>query len=128
MGSGFTCRQYLETENEIIRRLLKSSFIHVDETTVNILGENQYVWVLSSNKYVLLKLTQHRDISLLKKLLNGYSDVLISDFFSGYDSVDCLQQKCWVHLIRDLNNDPWKNPYDKEYMEFVVSIPMFLFQ
>lgn len=113
---------YLETENEIVKRLLESSFIHVDETTVNILGENQYVWVLSSNKYVLLKLTQHRDVSFVKELLNGYSGVLISDFFAGYDSVDCLQQKCWVHLIRDLNNDLWKNPFDKEYEEFVVSI------
>jgi predicted RecB family nuclease len=113
---------YEETENKIIEKLLESFFIHADETTVNILGETQYVWVLSSDKFVLLKLTKHRDISIVKELLNGYSGVLISDFFAGYDSVDCIQQKCWVHLMRDLNNDLWKNPFDKEYEDFVVAV------
>ncbi|NQX84896.1 MAG: TM0106 family RecB-like putative nuclease [Flavobacteriaceae bacterium] len=115
-------KYYLETENEIITKLLESPFIHVDETTVSILGETQYVWVLTSDKYVLLKLTKNRDVSIIKELLCEYSGVLISDFFAGYDSVDCLQQKCWVHLIRDLNNDLWKNPFDKEYEKFVSAV------
>lgn len=68
------------------------------------------------------KLTKHRDISVIKELLNGYSGVLISDFFAGYDSVNCVQQKCWVHLIRDLNNDLRKYPFDKEYEGFVTAV------
>ncbi len=113
---------YKETENKIIEKLLESPFIHTDETTVNILGETQYVWVLSSDKFVLLRLTKHRDVSIIKELLNSYSGVLISDFFAGYDSIDCIQQKCWVHLMRDLNNDLWKKPFDKEYENFVVAV------
>jgi hypothetical protein len=44
--------------------------------------------------------------------------VLISDFYGGYDACSCRQQKCLVHLIRDLNDDLWKNPYDVEFEGF----------
>ena len=52
-------------------------------------------------------------------MLNGYGGVLISDFYSGYDSCNCRQQKCLVHLIRDLNDDLWENPYNSEFEGFV---------
>jgi hypothetical protein len=113
---------YEETEKYVIDGLHESSFIHVDETTVSILGENQYVWVFTSDKYVILKLTENRETSIVKNLLQGYKGVLISDFYAGYDSVDCTQQKCWVHLMRDLNNDLWKNPLDEEYENFVCEV------
>ncbi|GAJ03539.1 unnamed protein product, partial [marine sediment metagenome] len=38
----------------------------------------------------------------------------LSDFYSAYDSVNCVQQKCLIHLIRDINNDLFKNPFDEE--------------
>ncbi len=113
---------YKETEDEIIEYILKSPFIHVDETTVNINGEKQYVWIFTTDKYVTLKLTKGRDAVTVKDFLKEYDGVLISDFFAGYDSVDCKQQKCWVHLIRDLNNDLWKNPFDEEYEKVVSEI------
>ena len=40
--------------------------------------------------------------------------MLVSDFYSGYDSLDCPQQKCLIHLIRDFNADVMGNPYDDE--------------
>lgn len=67
-------------------------------------------------------LTKTRDSFIAKDLLEGYKGILISDFYAGYDSFDCMQQKCWVHLIRDINNDLWKNPLDNEYEEFVNSV------
>jgi hypothetical protein len=36
-----------------------------------------------------------------------------ADFFTDYDSLDCLQQKCLVHLIRDLNDGLLADPFDK---------------
>jgi hypothetical protein len=36
--------------------------------------------------------------------------------------VNCKQQKCLVHLIRDLNDDLWKNPFNQEYEAFVGSV------
>jgi len=55
-------------------------------------------------------------------MLDGYGGVLISDFYGGYDSMPCRQQKCLVHLIRDLNDDLWKHPFLSEYEQFVACI------
>jgi hypothetical protein len=44
---------------------------------------------------------------------------LISDFYTAYDSLPCLQQKCLVHLIRDLNDDLRDNPFDEEFKGLV---------
>jgi Transposase IS66 family len=38
-----------------------------------------------------------------------------TDFYNGYDSLPCEQQKCLIHLIRDINNDLGSNPYDEEF-------------
>jgi predicted nucleic-acid-binding Zn-ribbon protein len=113
---------YKETEDIIIQNILSSSFIHADETTVNILGDNQYVWIFTTNKYVTYKFSKTRDAITAKDFLKNYKGILITDFYAGYDSIDCVQQKCWVHLIRDLNNDLWSNPFDKEYEIFVNEI------
>ena len=44
-----------------------------------------------------------------------FKGVLVSDFYSGYESLPCKQQKCLVHLIRDMNDDLMGNPYDEEF-------------
>jgi len=46
-------------------------------------------------------------------------EYLISDFFTGYDSLKCPQQKCLVHLIRDMNEDLLGNGFDNEYKDMV---------
>jgi transposase-like protein len=113
---------YTETSQLISHKLLKSPFIHVDETPVNIRGETQYVWVFTDGHHVLFKLRKTREATVVHELLDSYSGILISDFYLGYDSVKCRQQKCWVHLIRDLNNDLWEVPFDREFEEFVTHV------
>ena len=113
---------YAKTEETIIQKLLDSFFIHVDETPVNMRGKNQYVWVFTDGKEVLFKLSETREAMIVHELLVDYNGILISDFYPGYDSVQCRQQKCWVHLIRDLNNDLWANPFDAEFEIFVLEV------
>jgi hypothetical protein len=113
---------YLKTETIIIERLLKSNFIHADETTINIRGATQYVWVFTNGVYVIFKLSKTRESIVAHEFLKDYKGVLISDFFAGYDNVNCKQQKCWVHFIRDLNNDLWEVPFDKEFETFVLEV------
>jgi len=101
-----------------MKRILKSPFVHVDETKINIQGIDHYVWVFTDGIHVVFRLTETRESTLVQDILNGYGGVLISDFYAGYDSCRCRQQKCLVHLIRDLNDDLWKNPYDQEFEGF----------
>jgi len=118
----YVARYYQETEKKLLRSLLNSPFIHVDETGVSIEGKDWYVWVMTNGKHTVFKLTETRETEVVREILLNYRGVLISDFYPGYDSLECRQQKCWVHLIRDLNYDLWKEPFDSEFEKFVVAV------
>ncbi len=111
-----------ETNTNLIQRILASPFIHVDETKINMRGIDQNVWVFTDGKHVIFKLTATREANIVHDILADYKGVLISDFYGGYDSVKCKQQKCWSHLIRDINDDLWEAPFDTEYETFVMEV------
>ena len=51
--------------------------------------------------------------STIQAMLRDFSGVLVSDFYAAYDAIECPQQKCLVHFIRDLNDELLKHPYDE---------------
>lgn len=63
--------------------------------------------------------TRHGDT--LERLLKDFTGVLVSDFYAAYDAIQCPQQKCLIHLIRDLNDAVLKHPYDEELKGLVKS-------
>ena len=117
---------YAPTEAAILHAILKSDFIHVDETKINIQGVDHYVWVFTDGKHVVFRMTETREADIVREVLAGYQGVLVSDFYPGYDSMPCRQQKCLVHLIRDINDDLWKAPFDKELDQFALEIQALL--
>jgi len=116
------CDEYRATEKAILQAMMHSQRIHVDETLVNIQGSTQYVWVFTDGEHVVFRLTSTRDSSIAHQVLGEYKGVVITDFFAGYDALECSQQKCWVHLIRDINDDMRKAPFDTEFEGFVLSL------
>ncbi len=52
-----------------------------------------------------------------QKVLQHFGGVLVSDFYAGYDSISCTQQKCLIHLMRDINDDLYKQPFNDEMKE-----------
>jgi len=117
---------YAPTEEANLRAILKSNFIHVDETKLSIEGADHYVWVFTDGRHVTFRMTQTREADIVREVLAGYQGVLVSDFYPGYDGVPCRQQKCLVHLIRDINDDLWKAPFDKELESFAVEVQALL--
>ena len=63
---------------------------------------------------------------MIQKLLKNFKGVLVSDFYTGYDSIDCLQQKCLIHLIRDINDDLFKEPFNEELKELAWKYGLML--
>jgi hypothetical protein len=55
-----------------------------------------------------------RDGNVVRDILTGFKGVLVSDFYAVYDSLDCPQQKCLIHLVRDFNDDLFSHPFDEE--------------
>jgi hypothetical protein len=118
---------YKETYEEIKRDIFNGDLIHADETSVTLRGLlPAYVWVFTTMDSVVYLLRPNREADFLTDLLKGFKGVLVSDFYPGYDSIDCLQQKCLIHLIRDLNNDLFKNQLDTEFKALVINFAQLL--
>ena len=107
--------RYRKTCDRILARIVCGSLTHADETEVDLQKEKGYVWVLANLEDVLYLYKPSREAAFLQELLKDFKGVLVSDFYSGYDSLGCPQQKCLVHLIRDFNADLMGNPYDEEF-------------
>jgi predicted RecB family nuclease len=116
---GWVASRYAGLYEEIRRAILGGHLVHADETTVNLLNNGKgYVWVLAAMDKVYFFYKPSREGTFLNELLAGFRGVLVSDFFSAYESVDCLQQKCLLHFLRDINDDLQRNPFDAEFKEF----------
>ena len=76
---------YAPTEAAILQAILKSDFVHVDETKINIQGVDHYVWVFTDGKHVVFRMTETREADIVREVLAGYQGVLVSDFYPGYD-------------------------------------------
>ena len=46
--------------------------------------------------------------------------MLVTDIYAAYDSVLCQQQKCLIHLMRDINDDVLRHPFNEE-LTFVAT-------
>jgi len=107
-------KYYRSLRDEILATVLTSDVIHIDETPVKLRKTVGYVWVVSSEMAVCYIFRNTREGAFLQDILGEYQGVLISDFFTAYDSLSCPQQKCLVHLMRDINDDLRREPYNDE--------------
>jgi hypothetical protein len=79
---------------------------------MKLVSETGYVWVFTSLLDVAYVYRPTREGHFMHEMLNGFCGVLLSDFYSAYDSISCPQQKCLVHLMWDINKDLLANPFD----------------
>jgi hypothetical protein len=99
----------------ILARIVTGNLAHADETHVNLKKDKGYVWVLANMEDVVYLYRPTREANFLQELLKDFKGVLVTDFYTGYDSLLCEQQKCLIHLIRDFNGDMQANPYDEDF-------------
>jgi hypothetical protein len=107
-------RRYDRTNIAIVAELLSGPSLSIDETEVRLRKENAHVWVFAGISGAYYEYRESRNGQFLTERLKGFGGVIVSDFFTAYDSIECPQQKCLIHLIRDMNADVNSNPYDVE--------------
>ncbi|HSZ54410.1 MAG TPA: TM0106 family RecB-like putative nuclease, partial [Tepidisphaeraceae bacterium] len=110
-------RKYEPTQELLLAKLRAGPVLYVDETRVQLGSKTGYVWAFTNLHEVVYLYSASRDGTVLGKVLEGFNGVLVSDFFSVYDSPTCEQQKCVVHFVRDLNDDLKQHPLDGELAE-----------
>jgi len=98
---------------KLFESLVSGPLLHADETTFNLQKGKCYVWVFTNMEEVVFVYRPDRNTSFLHDLLGNFHGILVTDFFTGYDSLECPQQKCLVHLIRDLNDGLLADPFDE---------------
>jgi len=112
-------KYYESTYAGLLSKLCTGQVLHVDETRASLLKKECYVWVLTSMEEVAYFHTASREGNTIQSMLQDFSGVLVSDFYAVYDAVECQQQKCLIHLIRDLNDDLLKHPFDETLKRLV---------
>jgi hypothetical protein len=109
---------YRMTQDKMLEQLRSGMLIHCDETKFKLNdGTTGYVWVFTGTDIVVYLYNPTREGTLLKQTIGDFAGVLVSDFYAAYDSVTCRQQKCHLHLMRDINDDLLKHPFDEELKE-----------
>jgi hypothetical protein len=105
---------YESTYQRISDKLRAGGLIHADETRITTRKGVGYIWTFANMEEVIYTYTDTREGHILDEFLDGFSGVLVSDFYAAYDSIECAQQKCHIHLIRDINDALQRNPFDEE--------------
>jgi Transposase IS66 family len=117
---------YVPLQKEILAAILSEDVINIDETPVNLRKTTGYVWVLATHNNVYYAYKESRESVFLKDLLANFSGVLVAEFFTAYDSLKCRHQKCLVHLMRDINDDLRRHPFDEELRYIAQEFGVFL--
>lgn len=117
---------YKKTYYKLLKKIIAGNVIFADETKINMRDGSGYVWTFVSMEEIFYLFTETREGDFLKQLLETFKGVLVSDFYAAYVSINCAQQKCLIHLIRDLNDDFFKNQLDDEFKELVQHFTMVL--
>lgn len=124
----YVAEYYKDTYDLLLKKILNSKVIYIDETPFNLIHQDVYAWVLTNGEEVVSIYRPDREGKFLKNLLKDFKGVLVSDFFAAYNSINCIQQKCLIHLLRDFNNDLLKNPFDDEYKEITKYFTELLYK
>ena len=123
---GNVAAEYKHTCDRLLEKIVTGPLVHADETTVNSDKGVGYVWVFTSLEEVVFIYAPTREGELLTDLLKDFKGVLVSDFYTAYDSLNCPQQKCLIHLIRDLNEALCKEPFNEEFKSLVTDFASLL--
>ena len=107
-------RYYQKTYRQLATKLFTGHVLHIDETEVKLKSGKGYVWTFANQEEVVYMYRPTRQGEFLKQTLKTFKGVLVSDFYVAYESLDCPQQKCLIHLMRDMNQALLDNPFDAE--------------
>jgi hypothetical protein len=114
MFKALLARYYRPGYRRLLDKMLAGPLLHIDETEVTLRTGKGYVWVFATLEDVVFLYRPTREGDFLTRLLKGFKGVLVSDFYAAYDAIDCPQQKCLIHLMRDMNQELLNSPFDEE--------------
>lgn len=109
--------KWLKPEYEAIQSAIRqSSSVNIDETGWRLDGNLCWLWAFTNDSFTIYEVNPSRGHQVvLEQLGEDYHGTIISDFYTAYNPLPYKQQKCLVHLLRELSQS--KNDTD-EFMAF----------
>jgi len=97
--------KWLKPEYESIQSALRQSpSVHIDETGWRLDGKSCWLWAFTNDSFTIYEVNSSRGHQVvLEQLGEEYSGTIISDFYTAYNPLPYKQQKCLVHLFRELS-------------------------
>lgn len=101
--------------DNLLDDIRSSPVVYADETGGRESGRNGYFWSFSTDKVHLVLYRKSRAAKVVEEIVGKdsehYQGVIVSDFYSSYNTYLGDHQRCWVHLFRDI--DELKKKYSK---------------
>ena len=88
---------------EIKEHVLCQGHLNGDETHWKTLGKKRWIWISLGKGAVFLQITASRSAKAFQDVFRGFSGILTTDRYDGYNTHKGLRQLCWAHAIRDFN-------------------------
>lgn len=119
---GQVARAGTATVAQTLASIRASPVVHADETGWREAGVNRYLWSFSTPtaRYYTFG---RREKGIVDQVLGAdFSGVLVSDFYAAYDHYPGVQQKCWVHLLRDIHALVHQHPDDGALQQWAATV------
>ena len=99
--------------DRLLAAIRQSPVVHGDETGWREAGQHGWLWLLRTGDTCVITHDASRGGAVPRALLGeDFPGVLVTDFYAAYGTVICRRQRCWVHLLRDLDALQAAHPAD----------------
>jgi len=106
--------------------LSSQAFLHGDETSWRNDGNNAWLWSFSNQDVSYYVIDRSRGQKVIDDVLGkSFNGVLVSDFYSAYNGIDCEKKKCWTHLLREFREPKKKYPKNAEIKSYSKQMKRF---
>ena len=108
---------------ETIRQQTReSAVVPADETGWREDGQNRYVWVLATPNARYFEIGRRNNEQIDSMLGEGFSGIIVSDFYKAYDHLLGEHQRCWAHLLRDVRELVGRYPKNRSLARWAHSL------
>lgn len=88
---------------ELEEKIRGSPVVYADETGWRQNGQNGYLWNFNTSEIKYLLYRKSRGKQVVEEVIGEkFEGVLVTDFYASYNTHLGFHQRCWVHLLRDI--------------------------
>lgn len=107
----------------LLQEARASPVVHVDETGWRQEGRNGFLWTLSTPTMRYFQFSGSRAGYVARRLVGEeYEGVVVSDFYTAYDQLDGLHQRCWAHVLREIHELRRQREDDAEFAAWAEQV------